>query len=120
MIADHVEKVFPHFRVGHPLDPPPNRSPDRPCTDVRAADRFHGAENPETYVASCTFVQINPTKESTVQQEQTVGVYLDFPVMGEDGRIDRIYPRAKLLRADIAGSQMRTRLPENGRGHHGC
>ena len=29
-----------------------------------------------------------------MQQEQTVGVFLDFPVMGEDGRIDRIYPRA--------------------------
>ena len=34
------------------------------------------------------------TKESTVQQEQTVGVFLDFPVVREDGRIDRIYPRA--------------------------
>ena len=29
-----------------------------------------------------------------MQQEQTVGVFLDFPVVGEDGRIDRIYPRA--------------------------
>ncbi len=37
---------------------------------------------------------IPSTKESTVKQEQTVGVFLDFPVMGEDGRIDRIYPRA--------------------------
>lgn len=27
-------------------------------------------------------------------QEQTVGVFLDFPVMGEDGRIDRLYPKA--------------------------
>jgi len=37
---------------------------------------------------------IPSTKESTVKQEQTVGVYLDSPVVGEDGRIDRIYPRA--------------------------
>ncbi|MDE0306860.1 MAG: hypothetical protein OXI87_18570 [Albidovulum sp.] len=29
-----------------------------------------------------------------MQQEQTVGVFLDFPAVGEDGRIDRIYPRA--------------------------
>ena len=29
-----------------------------------------------------------------MQQEQTVGVFLDFPVVGEDGRINRIYPRA--------------------------
>ena len=29
-----------------------------------------------------------------MNQEQTVGVFLDFPVVGEDGRIDRIYPRA--------------------------
>ena len=29
-----------------------------------------------------------------MQQEQTVGVFLDFPVVGEDGRIDRIYPSA--------------------------
>ena len=29
-----------------------------------------------------------------MQQERTVGVSLDFPVVGEDGRIDRIYPRA--------------------------
>lgn len=29
-----------------------------------------------------------------MQQEQTVGAILDFPVVGEDGRIDRIYPRA--------------------------
>ena len=29
-----------------------------------------------------------------MKQEQTVGVFLDFPVMGKDGRIDRIYPKA--------------------------
>ncbi len=29
-----------------------------------------------------------------MQQEQTVGAFLDFPETGEDGRIDRIYPRA--------------------------
>ena len=29
-----------------------------------------------------------------MKQEQTVDVFLDFPVVGEDGRIDRIYPRA--------------------------
>ncbi len=29
-----------------------------------------------------------------MQEEQTVGVFLDFPVMGEGGRIDRIYPKA--------------------------
>ncbi len=29
-----------------------------------------------------------------MHQEQTVGVFLDFPVVGEDGRIDRVYPRA--------------------------
>ena len=29
-----------------------------------------------------------------MQQEQTVGVFLDFPAVGEDGRIDRFYPRA--------------------------
>ena len=29
-----------------------------------------------------------------MQQKQTVGVFLDFPVVGEDGRIDRIYPKA--------------------------
>ena len=32
--------------------------------------------------------------EDMVQQEQTVPVFLDFPVAGEDGRIDRMYPRA--------------------------
>ncbi len=37
---------------------------------------------------------IPDTKESTVKQEQTVSVFLDFPVVGKDGRIDRIYPRA--------------------------
>lgn len=34
------------------------------------------------------------TKGITVQQKQPVGVFLDFPVVGEDGRIDRLYPRA--------------------------
>ena len=29
-----------------------------------------------------------------MQQKQTVGVFLDFPVVGEDGRINRIYPKA--------------------------
>ena len=32
------------------------------------------------------------TKESNVQREKIVSVFLDFPVMGEDGCIDRIYP----------------------------
>lgn len=29
-----------------------------------------------------------------MRQEQAVGVFLDFPVVGEDGRIDRLYPKA--------------------------
>ena len=49
-------------------------------------------------------------KEGTVQQEQTVGVFSDFPAVGEDGRIDRIYPGANF-------SELISQVRRCGPGH---